>query len=566
MSLVVLKFGSSVLRAPEHLGDAVHEIYRHVRGGRRVVAVVSALGATTDRLLEGVDVDRTDPRDVAELLATGEAESVELVTSALTTAGIPARGLERTELGLFTTGERLDAHPEHVDADRLRGWFERYAVLVVPGFVGVHHRGGTSLLGRGGSDLTALFLADALDAPCTLLKDVPGVFAWDPARPGAAPPRYRTITFADAQRLDGELLQRKALGFAAVRQRPFRVGACGRQAMTLVGAEASRVDAEDGLRQTRLRVGVLGCGVVGGGVVAELLRLADRFELVGVAVRHLGRSRDVANLPRERLTDRPAQLLEAGLEVLVHATPPSRDCDELVVGALSRGIDVVTADKQLVSSRGRELIERARFGGGRLRRAATVGGAVPMLEATRRAARRGAIRSLEGVLNGTSNFVLERLSAGADLGGALAAARAAGLAERDATADLSGLDAARKLAILACEAWGCPLDVDAIDREPIPDSVARDLGTGVVLRQIARVSRDGQGRLHARVAVERVGVDHPFADLSGAENALRIEFGAGSVRVVRGLGAGRGPTTEAVLADLFALCRRPTAEALGGVL
>ncbi len=563
MSLVVLKFGSSVLRAPEHLGDAVHEIYRHVRGGRRVVAVVSALGATTDRLLEGVDVDGTDPRDVADLLATGEAESVGLVTSALTAAGVPARGLERIELGLSTTGDRLDAHPEHVDADRLRGWFDHHTVLVVPGFVGVHDRGGTSLLGRGGSDLTALFLADALDAPCTLLKDVPGVFAWDPARPGAAPPRYRTITFADAQRLDGELLQRKALGFAAARQRAFRVAACGRQAMTLVGAGVTRVDA-DGLREVRPRVGVLGCGVVGGGVVEELLRLGDRFELVGVAVRDLDRSRDVAGLLRERITDRPRRLLEAGLDVLVHATPPSGGCDELVAEALSQGVDVVTADKQLVVRRGRELSARARVGGARLRCAATVGGAVPMLEATRRAARRGAIRSLEGVLNGTSNFVLERLAAGANLGDALHAARTAGLAESDATADLSGLDAARKLAILAYEAWACPLDVDAIQREPIPDSVGSGLGTGGVLRQIARVSCDGQGRLRARVSVERVGVDHPFADLSGAENALRIETGAGSVRGVRGLGAGRGPTTEAVLADLFALRRRPAAEAVGG--
>ena len=204
-NIVVLKFGSSVLRSESDLPRVVHEIYQHWRGGSQVLVVVSAIGKTTDRLLGLAKAICTEPEEfaLAMLLATGEATATALLGIALHRAGIPAKVLDPAQAGLRTIGDELDSEVVAVDVARLRAELER-SVVVLPGFTGRNEEADTTLLGRGGSDLSAVFIAHQLDARCILLKDVDGLYTSDPTCLGTARPlRFRHVKYETALRVDG---------------------------------------------------------------------------------------------------------------------------------------------------------------------------------------------------------------------------------------------------------------------------------------------------------------------------------------------------------------------------
>lgn len=210
--IVVLKFGSSVLRSEEDLPNAVHEIYRWWRDGAQVVVVVSALGDTTDQLMRRAEriCERPHKSVLPSLLATGEATASALLTLQLNKVGIPARLLDEVQAKLRTVGGGIDAIPMSVDAARLLG-DSRRAVVVLPGFVGRDEHGDQTVLGRGGSDLTALFLAQQLRAHCVLVKDVDGLYTSDPACTSVRASRFAEVSYDTAIRLGGTVVQGKAV-------------------------------------------------------------------------------------------------------------------------------------------------------------------------------------------------------------------------------------------------------------------------------------------------------------------------------------------------------------------
>ncbi len=241
VAVSVLKFGSSVLAGPEGFKAAAEEVVRELAEGRRVVAVVSAPPGATDALLRSAEaLTCTTPGVVpgglvSRLLATGEAVSVALLGIALAVRGVSAHLLDAEKLGLRTRGPVLDADPVDLDAERIRRFLDVHPVLVVPGFLGVSEDGEPSVLGRGGSDMTALFLADRLDAvECRLVKDVDGVHASDPRLDPRAPV-FQHASWQVVIDVGGELVQEKAVRFAAERGRSFRVAAFGGKG-TWVGA------------------------------------------------------------------------------------------------------------------------------------------------------------------------------------------------------------------------------------------------------------------------------------------------------------------------------------------
>ncbi|MEQ1505300.1 MAG: homoserine dehydrogenase, partial [Myxococcota bacterium] len=183
--VVVVKLGSSVLPDEDALPDVVRALYAAVRAGDRVVAVVSALGRHTDALVDRARAFGPAPsaRATAALVATGEATAVALVALALDRAGIPVVPLAGA--GIVTAGDPLDGDPVRVDPTAIRAALDRAPIVVVPGFVARDVDGAPSLLGRGGSDLTALLVAEALGATCRLVKDVGGVYDADPRVAGA---------------------------------------------------------------------------------------------------------------------------------------------------------------------------------------------------------------------------------------------------------------------------------------------------------------------------------------------------------------------------------------------
>ena len=225
----VLKFGSSVLAGPQDYPVVAAMIGRKIARGRVVVAVVSAMGDTTDSLLAAArSVAATLPdRLLGALLATGEEASVALLTLALAGQGVRAAGVNTGCLPIRTRGSLCDADPVAVDAEQIRATLARHDAVVFPGFVGVDVTGVPSLLGRGGSDLTALFLGDALGAAeVRLVKDVEGIFPADPRLcrgPGPRGDPCSHLTWAQARTIGGGVVQSKAIDFAERRGIDFRV-------------------------------------------------------------------------------------------------------------------------------------------------------------------------------------------------------------------------------------------------------------------------------------------------------------------------------------------------------
>ena len=553
--VIVLKLGGSVLRDEASLPRAVHEIYRWRRAGYAVAAVVSALAGDTDRLLARARQASPEgsPFTAAALAANGETLAASLLAAALDRAGVPASVLGPSALRLRAAGPPLDAIPQALDRGRLARALARDGVVLVPGFAGEDEHGRTVLFGRGGSDLTALFLAHALGARCRLVKDVDGLYERDPSGPGPAPRRYARASFEDALATDGSIVQHKAVRFARDRGLAFEVAGLNGVHPTRVGAAPSRLLPPSPPGRA-LRVALLGTGTVGGGVWRLLRELPDHFELVSVVARDARKARDLG-VPAELLAEDPWAALATGPDAVVELLGGAEPAGGLLAAALRAGRHAVTANKRVLAERGAELGALARARGARLLGSAAVGGSAPVLEHLARLSP-GDVRRVRGVLNGTANFVLGELAAGRDLASAVAGARARGLAERDVSRDLDGQDAADKLRVVAA-ALGVP-DV-SVERETLDasasDRAGRARARGGALRQVATLEL--AGRIAARVELQDLGADDPLAALDGARNAVVVEHRDGGSARLAGVGAGRWPTAEAVLGDLFALARAP---------
>lgn len=557
---VVLKFGSSVLTDAAAVTVAVDEIYRERRAGHPVVAVVSALAGRTDALL--ANDPGGDPHGIAATVARGEHESARLLEAALDRAGIPSRRTDAGSIGLVSEGPTLDGTPRAVDTAALEALLDDTGVAVVPGFEARDASGRPTLLGRGGSDLTAIFLAAELGARVRLIKDVDGVFDRDPRDAGESARPFARVSWDQAARVAGELVQPRALAVAAERRLPVEVAA----PLSLGGTVIGDFPAPRFVRHRRprpLRVALAGRGSVGAAVYARLLDDRLRFELVGVLVRDADRHAR-AGVPRPLLVDDVDELLDRSPDVLVELIGGRGVAVDLTRGALQRGIDVVSGNKHALAVDGPDLVAAARVGHARLHYSAAAGGAAPVLETALRAE---AVHTVEGVLNGTASAVLADLSKGLDLAAAVASATRAGLAEANPSLDLLGIDAAHKLILIARAAFGIELDVEEIDREAITPATAERARNarerGRSLRQLARVERIG-GRLRASVTLAEVDRSSPFANLAATQNLVRFERTDGAALVARGAGAGGVPTAQAVVADLHELWRAPSTQSPAG--
>lgn len=557
-SIVVLKFGSSVLRAPGDLPGAVHEIYRWYRDGHRVVAVVSAIGDATDLLLAEAHDFATEPEPyaLAELLASGERAAAALLGVALDRVGVCTRVADPRDIGLLALGSVLDSEPVGVDREKLKGLLTEFPVLVVPGFFGYDERKRLHLLGRGGSDLTATFLASAVTATrCRLIKDVDGVYESDPAESiGYQPRRLSSLGYEQALALAGPLIQPKAIHLLQRDQRTAEVAALGAAYESHVGCATATL--AEAVRVPPTRVLLLGLGTVGGGVYRRLAAMSDHFRVVGAFVRS-DSSRNREGISEALLHRNEALVQEIECDIVVDALPGLEPFSQLPPAFLKRGIDVVSANKALIAKFGPALSALAARYGASLRYSAAVGGSAPMVETVRRLASRGDIISMSAILSGTCNYVLEQCAQGVLLSQAVREAQDLGYAEADPSEDLSGRDAARKLRILVHLAFGSEVNgmsIDGIDTDSLTKLLSVDRA-GQSLRLIATAAKLHAGRVEANVRLEWLNDIHPLANIGSEWNALAITLVSGETIIVRGRGAGRWPTTEAVVADLFELRR-----------
>jgi homoserine dehydrogenase len=318
---------------------------------------------------------------------------------------------------------------------------------------------------------------------------------------------------------------------------------------------------------TPVRLGVLGCGNVGAALVQLLAdRRADitartglDLEVTRVAVRSTARDRAI-ELPAGVLTTDAASVVHSDdVDVVVEVIGGIEPARELIVEALKAGKPVVTANKELLANHGAELFAAADTAGVDLLFEAAVAGGIPLMRPLRESLVGERIRRVMGIVNGTTNYILTRMTdAGASYHDALAEAQSLGYAERDPTADVEGYDAGAKAAIIAMIAFGSRIVAGDVYHEGISSltasdiSVAERLGYRIKLLAIAELHDDrGKAEIGVRVHPALVPVHHPLASVRDSFNAVFIEGAAVGDLMLYGRGAGGLPTASAVLGDVI---------------
>lgn len=331
----------------------------------------------------------------------------------------------------------------------------------------------------------------------------------------------------------------------------------------------------------RLRVAVLGAGTVGTEVVRLLTTQADdlaarvgaRLELVGVAVRNRHAERDPVVDPA--LLTEDARALVDKADVVVEVMGGIEPARELILRAVRHGASVVTANKALLAEDGPTLYAAADAAGVDLYFEAAVAGGIPVVRAVRESLAGDEVRRVLGIVNGTTNYVLDKMATeGVDLEQAVKEAQALGYAEADPSADVEGYDAAAKAAILASLAFHTRVPLDAVGRTGITGLTSTDVmwaqRTGHVLKLLAVAERahdedTGVDGVLVGVHPALVPESHPLAKVSGSYNAVFVETAAAGELMFLGRGAGGAPTASAVLGDVVSVARHRVAGGRGPV-
>ncbi len=319
-------------------------------------------------------------------------------------------------------------------------------------------------------------------------------------------------------------------------------------------------------------LGMIGLGTVGTGVV-QLLQDAPfamrrrrhvDFAIRRVAVRDLGKARDVDLGAGVVVADARQVIEDPSVQVIVELTGAA-PAYEWIRAALQAGKSVVTANKAVIALHGAELFAIALERGVDLMFEASVAGGIPIIRSLRNGLVANRVESLHGILNGTTNYILTRMTRGeGDYADILADAQAEGYAEPDPTADVSGADAASKLAILSRIAFhttGTAADIycEGIERIESSDiEFAGELGYTIKLLAIARLAAGG---VEARVHPVMLRHDSQLANIHAEQNAIEVVGSAVGTQVFTGAGAGKMPTASAVVADLVELAERKFAGA-----
>ncbi|MDX1621606.1 MAG: homoserine dehydrogenase, partial [Nitriliruptorales bacterium] len=316
-----------------------------------------------------------------------------------------------------------------------------------------------------------------------------------------------------------------------------------------------------------IRIGLLGCGTVGSGVVRILdretseiaARLGAPLRVSRVAVRDTKKERDLP-LPAGAFTDAPIDVVEADdVDIVVEVMGGRDPAGKLVRRALALKKPVVTANKELVAHEGPELYDAAEEAGVDLVYEAAVAGAIPIIKPLKESLAGDRIRRVVGILNGTTNYILTRMTEdGADYDEVLEDAQRLGYAEADPTADVGGHDAASKTAILASLAFDTRVHADDVHREGIERVSAVDISVadrlGYVIKLLGFAS-ETDGAIAVRVHPTFLPKTHPLAAVRDSFNAIYVEADAAGELMFYGRGAGSLPTGSAVVGDVIDVAR-----------
>jgi len=329
--------------------------------------------------------------------------------------------------------------------------------------------------------------------------------------------------------------------------------------------------------KARIGVGLVGFGTVGTGVAKILLgnraliqrRVGVPVELVRVADLDITRDRGVS-LPPGMLTTDVGQILDdPSIDIVLELIGGYDAAKRVILDAMARGKQVVTANKALLAVHGEEIFEAAARRGVDLGFEASVGGGIPVIRALTEGLAANTILSIYGIINGTSNYILSRMtSEGQGFKEVLAEAQRAGYAEADPTFDVAGVDSAHKLSIMVSLAYGTPVNFKEVYTEgitrltPLDITYAKEFGYTIKLLGIAKFS---DGEVEARVHPTMIPSTSPVAHVEGIYNAIQLAGDAVGDIVLYGQGAGSMPTGSAVVSDVIAIARNLLTGATGRV-
>ncbi len=319
---------------------------------------------------------------------------------------------------------------------------------------------------------------------------------------------------------------------------------------------------------TAVRIGLLGCGNVGGGLVTLVAEQRDEIasrtgvdlQITRIAVHSTAKDRGV-DVPADVFTtDAAAVVDDPDIDLIVETIGGIEPARELVLAAMSQGKPVVTANKELLANHGAELYDAAAEAGVDLLFEAAVAGAIPLMRPLRESLIGEPITRVMGIVNGTTNYILSQMAeVGVSYQDALAEAQSLGYAERDPTADVEGYDAGAKAAIIASIAFGARVVAGDVYHEGISDITAADIDfakrLGYAIKLLAVTERvgeqDGQPVVAVRVHPAMIPGTHPLASVRDSFNAVFVEGGAAGELMFYGRGAGGRPTASAVLGDVI---------------
>ena len=336
-------------------------------------------------------------------------------------------------------------------------------------------------------------------------------------------------------------------------------------------------NAADAARE--IKIGILGLGVVGSGTVRVLQENADdiarrvgaRLTIKKIAVRDIDKPRAV-QVDRSLLTDNPDEVInDPEIEILAELIGGVDPAHGYVLRAIRSGKHIVTANKEMMAKAGHDLMEAA----GATRRdfylEGSVAGGIPIIGAIKESLAANRIREVMGIVNGTTNYILTRMTEeGADFDATLADAQRLGYAESDPTSDVDGFDAQYKIAILSSIAFNSRVPVEAISAQGIRGIAARDITLarelGYRIKLVAVAQQDAAGRtIQVRVHPALLPLAHPLANVNGVMNAVLVRGDAVGEVMFYGPGAGSLPTGSAVVGDLVTIGRNIMAQSTGRI-
>jgi homoserine dehydrogenase len=316
-----------------------------------------------------------------------------------------------------------------------------------------------------------------------------------------------------------------------------------------------------------ISIGLLGCGTVGVGVAKLLLenrsliqsRLGANLHLKNVADIDTTTDRGITFDKGVFINDAFAVVADPDIDIVVEMIGGQGIARELILKAMENGKHVVTANKALMAAQGNSLVEKAREANVDLAYEASVGGCMPIIKTLRETLVGNHIRSMTGILNGTCNYILSRITdEGSEFAAVLAEAQAEGYAEADPTLDVGGHDAAHKLAIITALAFGMEINLADTYTEgiskitPMDIEFARQFGFRIKLLAIAK---NDNGKIEARVHPTMIPEDNQLSRINGTLNAITVSGDAIGEVLLCGHGAGQLPTASAVISDVVDIAR-----------